>query len=145
MRTVAHGPRPSRSGLRSCDHPDSQVQPPDDFPHPARVASCGFQVRLDQVDWVGADYASLWLEEPKTLQAFRTLLSSYRFFGVPEEETLERLLAQSAEDQQEVTDQLGYQVRQAVEVLVHTIDRANRDSSGALLKGCPRTGFTKPP
>jgi hypothetical protein len=82
-------------------------------------------------------YASLWLEEPKTLQAFRTLLSSYRFFGVPEEETLERLLAQSAEDQQEVTDQLGYQVRQAVEVLVQSIDRANRDSGGALLKGVP--------
>ena len=82
-------------------------------------------------------YASLWLEEPKTIQAFRTLLSSYRFFGVPEEETLERLLAQSAQDQQEVTDQLGYQVRQAVEVLVHTIDRANRDSGGALLKGVP--------
>jgi hypothetical protein len=82
-------------------------------------------------------YASLWLEEPKTLQAFRTLLSSYRFFGVPEEETLEKLLAQSAEDQQEVTDQLGYQVRQAVEVLVRSIDRANRDSGGALLKGVP--------
>ena len=82
-------------------------------------------------------YASLWLEEPKTLQAFRTLLGSYRFFGVPEEETLERLLAQSAQDQQEVTDQLGYQVRQAVEVLVHTLDRANRDSGGALLKGVP--------
>ena len=82
-------------------------------------------------------YAPLWLEEPKTLQAFRTLLSSYRFFGVPEEETLERLLAQSAQDQQEVTDQLGYQVRQAVEVLVQTLDRANRDSGGALLKGVP--------
>ena len=82
-------------------------------------------------------YASLWLEEPKTLQAFRTLLGSYRFFGVPEVETLEWLLAQSAQDQQEVTDQLGYQVRQAVEVLVHTIDRANRDSGGALLKGLP--------
>jgi hypothetical protein len=82
-------------------------------------------------------YASLWLEEPKTLQAFRTLLSSYRFFGVPEEETLERLLAQSAEHQQEVTEQLGYQVRRAVEVLVQSIDRANRDSGGALLKGVP--------
>ena len=78
-------------------------------------------------------YASLWLEEPKTLQAFQTLLSSYRFFGVPEEETLERLLAQSAQDQQEVTDQLGYQVRQAVEVLVQTLDRANRGNEREVL------------
>src|SRR5207245_6257056 len=38
---------------------------------------------------------------------------------------------------QEVTEQLGYQVRQAVEVLVQSIDRANRDSGGALLKGVP--------
>jgi hypothetical protein len=79
--------------------------------------------------------ASLWLDEPKTLAAFRTLLGGYRFFGVPEDETLEALLAQSAQDQQEVTDQLGYQVRQAVEVLVQSIDRANRDSGGVLLKG----------
>jgi hypothetical protein len=82
-------------------------------------------------------FAPLWLEEPKTLQAFRTLLSSHRFFGVPDEESLERLLAQSAQDQQEVTDQLGYQVRRAVEVLVSSIDKANRDSGGALLKGVP--------
>ena len=82
-------------------------------------------------------FAPLWLEEPKTLQAFRTLLSLHRFFGVPEEETLERLLAQSAQDQQEVTDQLGYQVRRAVEVLVSSIDKANRDHGGTLLKGVP--------
>ena len=82
-------------------------------------------------------FAPLWLEEPKTLQAFRTLLGSHRFFGVPEEETLERLLAQSAQDQQEVTDQLGYQVRRAVEVLVSSIDKANRDNGGTLLKGVP--------
>src|SRR3954447_3322695 len=82
-------------------------------------------------------FAPLWLEEPKTLQAFRTLLGSHRFFGVPEEETLERLLAQSAQDQQEVTDQLGHQVRRAVEVLVSSIDKANRDSGGTLLKDVP--------
>ena len=56
---------------------------------------------------------------------------------MPEEETLERLLAQSAQDQQEVTDQLGYQVRRAVEVLVSSIDKANRESGGTLLKGVP--------
>ena len=34
-------------------------------------------------------YATLWLEEPITLRAFRTLLGGHRFFGVPEDETLE--------------------------------------------------------
>ena len=33
-------------------------------------------------------YANLWLEEPLTLRAFRTLLCADRFFSVPENETL---------------------------------------------------------
>ncbi len=80
-------------------------------------------------------YASLWLEEPLTLRAFRTLLSSHRFFSAAEDETLEALLARSAEDQQEVTDQLGLQARRAAEMLVRALDRANRDSGGVLLAG----------
>nr|HMQ55697.1 hypothetical protein [Anaerolineae bacterium] len=50
-------------------------------------------------------YASLWLEEKLTLRAFHTLLGVERFFNVPETQTLEALLAASAKDQQEVTDQ----------------------------------------
>ncbi len=82
-------------------------------------------------------YSTLWLEEQKTLAAFRTLLGLHRFFGVSEEETLEALLAESADDQQEVTDQLGYQVRKAVEVLVQSLDKADQDYDGKLLDGVP--------
>lgn len=82
-------------------------------------------------------YSNLWFEEPLTQRAFRTLLSLEQFFGVPDEETLEELLKRSAEDQQEVTDQLGYQVRRAVEVLVQSLDRADRDYKGELLKDVP--------
>ena len=49
-----------------------------------------------------------------------------RFFGVPADQTLEALLKASASNQQEVTDQLGYQVRQAVEILIQALDRAER-------------------
>ena len=63
-------------------------------------------------------YANLWLEEEITLRAFRSILGAERLFGVPSPETLEALLDKSAKDQQEVTDQLGYQVRKAVEVLI---------------------------
>ena len=80
-------------------------------------------------------YASLWLEEKITLQAFRTLLSASRFFNVPEDQTLEALLTKSASNQQEVTDQLGYQVRRAVEVLIHSLDRADQDFGRELLAG----------
>lgn len=79
-------------------------------------------------------YASLWLEEPITLRAFRSLLSANRFFSVPDNQTLEALLAKSASNQQEVTDQLGYQVRKAVEVLIYSLDRADQDFGRELLK-----------
>lgn len=78
-------------------------------------------------------YAELWFEENLTLRAFRSLLSVRRFFGVAEDETLAALLAQSADEQHEVTDQLGYQVRRAVEVLVQAIDLADRDAGRNLL------------
>ncbi len=83
-------------------------------------------------------YANLWLEEPVTLRAFRTLLCADRFFNVPDAETLDLkdgLLDQSANDQQEVTDQLGYQVRKAVEVLIQSLDKADQDNGGKLLTG----------
>jgi hypothetical protein len=78
-------------------------------------------------------YANLWLEEPLTLRAFRTLLCADRFFSVPENETIEALLDRSAADQQEVTDQLGYQVRKAVEVLIQALDKSDQDHGRKLL------------
>ncbi|HWR65236.1 MAG TPA: type IIL restriction-modification enzyme MmeI, partial [Bellilinea sp.] len=79
-------------------------------------------------------YAALWLEEPLTLRAFTSLLGSARFFSVAEEDTLEGMLKESVNEQQEVTDQLGYQVRRAVEVLIRAIDKADQDRGRALLK-----------
>lgn len=79
-------------------------------------------------------YSTLWVEEHLTLRAFRSLLGVRRFFGVDDSETLEALLTQSLTDQQEVTDQLGYQVRRAVEVLVQAIARLDQDQNGTLLK-----------
>jgi hypothetical protein len=72
-------------------------------------------------------YANLWLEEKITLQAFRSLLGVQRFFSVPDDQTLEAMLAESATHQQEVTDQLGLQVRRAVAVLIQSLDRADQD------------------
>ncbi|MGB3294769.1 MAG: DNA methyltransferase [Phormidesmis sp.] len=80
-------------------------------------------------------YATLWQEEPLTLRAFRALLGVERFFGVDESETIEALLAESVNSQQEVTDQLGFQVREAVEVLVQSIDRVDQDRHRELLAG----------
>ncbi len=54
---------------------------------------------------------------------------------MPAGETLEALLDKSASDQQEVTDQLGYQVRKAVEVLIQALDKADQDHGRKLLAG----------
>ena len=72
-------------------------------------------------------YAETWLDEKLTLQAFRSLLSASRFFNVPDDQTLEALLTKSASNQQEVTDQLGYQVRRAVEYLIHEIAKIEHE------------------
>ncbi|CAJ2785038.1 Eco57I restriction-modification methylase domain-containing protein [Burkholderia pseudomallei] len=79
--------------------------------------------------------ASLWSEEPLTLRAFVSLLGVGRFFGVAENETLPNMLAESALNQQEVTDQLGQQVLKAVEVLIQALDRINVEQHGRILKG----------
>jgi hypothetical protein len=84
--------------------------------------------------------AGIWLEERSTLNAFATLLGAHRFFSVPDTDTLEALLAESANAQQEVTDQLGRQVRAAVEMLVDAFSRVDRDRGGRLLGDLdPRT------
>jgi hypothetical protein len=79
-------------------------------------------------------YAGIWQEEPITLRAFSSLLHARRFFGVAESDTLQALLKESAQDQQEVTDQLGFQVRRAVEVLVQAFDRLDQESGRELLQ-----------
>ncbi len=87
------------------------------------------------ISWYGA----LWLEEHITLRAFRSLLGVQRFFGVDDSESLEALLQASVSDQQEVTDQLGYQVRKAVEVLVEALDHIDQDRNRTLLQGISET------
>jgi hypothetical protein len=82
-------------------------------------------------------YSGLWLEEPITLRAFRSLLGAGRFFGALPGQTLAEMLVESATHQQEVTDQLGRQVRRAVEVLIQSLDRADQDDK--VLAGVPET------
>ncbi len=84
-------------------------------------------------------YASFWIEERITLQAFRSLLGVQRFFAVAADETLEQMLADSVQYQAEVTDQLGAQVRRAVEVLIQALDKADADAGRKLLGDIPES------
>jgi hypothetical protein len=71
--------------------------------------------------------ASLWTDaaERDVLRAFYSLLNRRRFFSVPDEQQLVRLLHKSMGSQEDVTEALGVQVRQAVELLVAAIGRAD--------------------
>ncbi len=79
--------------------------------------------------------AELWSPEPLTLQAFVALLGVGRTIGASDDNRLESLFARSASASHELTDQLGLQVRQAVERLVKGIDEIDRARQRRLLQG----------
>jgi hypothetical protein len=74
-------------------------------------------------------------EEPVLLDALSSLLGAKRFFAVKTDAQPEQLLSRSASAQHDVTTQLGRQVRQAVELLVTALSRANNEHGGRLLAG----------
>ena len=61
--------------------------------------------------------------ERTVVRAFISLLQRRRFFALPPERQLPALLRKSLENQEEITDRLGVQVRQAVELLVAAFGR----------------------
>ncbi|RSM46226.1 hypothetical protein DMB66_49975, partial [Actinoplanes sp. ATCC 53533] len=61
--------------------------------------------------------------ERDVVRAFRSLLHRHRFFAVPDDEKLVPLLRRSLDNQEEITEALGVQVRQAVELLVAAFGR----------------------
>ncbi|SNR25134.1 Eco57I restriction-modification methylase domain-containing protein [Actinomadura mexicana] len=75
--------------------------------------------------------------ERDVVRAFVSLLGRTRFFGVPEEETLPKLLDASKDSQEDITEALGVQVRQAVELLVSAIGRIHGTD---LARGGPGIG-----
>ena len=80
-------------------------------------------------------YATLWFEEPLTLRAFRSLLGVQRFFGGGRQGHVGGAAGRECPNQQDVTDRLGYQVREAVEEIIPSLDRIDQDQGRRLLEG----------
>ncbi|GIF44256.1 Eco57I restriction-modification methylase domain-containing protein [Actinoplanes xinjiangensis] len=84
--------------------------------------------------------ADLWLEEQSLLRAFATLLAAPRVLAPPvgvddrPSTSLAGLFARSADALTQVTNTLGAQVRQAVELFVAELARLDREAGGALLR-----------
>ena len=81
--------------------------------------------------WRASEFAT----EPVLLDSFWSMLRSWRFTAAAQRNIPESLLEESASSQAEVTNQLGMQVRQATELLVNAISRANQSRQGTLLSG----------
>lgn len=79
--------------------------------------------------------ASLFSEEPESAAALVALMNRSRFLGVADADRLPELLQESSERQEDITDQLGVQVRDAVELLIGTLDRLDAESDGKMLDG----------
>ena len=75
--------------------------------------------------------------EPSALAALRDLIGQRRTLTLERKDTLPELLAESREAGQALTDQLGLQVRRAVEIFVRALDRANADQHDQLLRDVP--------
>jgi hypothetical protein len=85
--------------------------------------------------------ASLFSEEPKSLEGLVALVTRSRFQAAQPRDKLPALFAESLERQEEVTEQLGRQVREAVELLVTTLDQLDRESNATLLAGVSDDDF----
>lgn len=85
----------------------------------------------------GSWRASEFATEAVLLDSFVSMLHARRFTACPDADMPAALLVESAASQLEVTNQLGNQVRRAVELLINAISRANVDRGGQLLNGVP--------
>src|SRR5262249_46297451 len=81
--------------------------------------------------WDGA----LFSEEPQSLQAFVALLQRSRFLAQTAENTLPRMLIESLERQEEVTQTLGRQRGDAAEMVGGKLEELDRRSGHTLLAG----------
>lgn len=76
-----------------------------------------------------------WNDDPITLAAFKDLLGESRFFAGPRDQVILELIKQSRQRQLDVADQLGNQVREALQILVHELDRTDAELGGHYLQG----------
>ncbi len=82
------------------------------------------------ISWQARD----WADEKIQLDSFHALLHAERFYG-DEKKRLQKLVEDSQDKQLELTDQLGDQVRQALEVFLRAVDHYDREHGGEILRG----------
>lgn len=82
---------------------------------------------------------SVMIEEEELLRAFCSLLGIRKSIGAAEGDSLKDMLLESRNEEEELTNDLGKQVRQSIELLVRCIDQLDEDSSRTLLQNVDNT------
>ncbi|NPA53643.1 MAG: N-6 DNA methylase [Aquificae bacterium] len=72
-----------------------------------------------------------WVDDELLTNAFFTILNKNRWFWKP---SLEDLVKESREKQTEITDQLGIQVKEAVELFISYLDKKNKEHNLEIFK-----------
>ena len=72
--------------------------------------------------------ALMWVEEPRTRDAFLALISRQHLIGGTPDERLPVLFEESVAAAEEITEALGAQVRRAVELLIQSFSESARDA-----------------
>ena len=85
-------------------------------------------VRAGAMTASGVVDALTWVEEPRTRDAFLTLISRQHIIGGKEDERLPVLFEESVAAAEEITEALGAQVRRAVELLIQSFSESARDA-----------------
>lgn len=85
-------------------------------------------VRAGAMTASGVVDALTWVEEPRTRDAFLTLISRQHIIGGNPSERLPVLFEQSVAAAEEITEALGAQVRRAVELLIQSMSESAREA-----------------
>ena len=93
--------------------------------------------------------ALTWVEEPRTRDAFLTLIGRQYIIGGDPAERLPRLFEESVAAAEEITEALGAQVRRAVELLIQSFSESaaetRRRGRARPAARRDRTTSTRPP
>jgi len=136
-------PASARPSARPAGDQDWSATYTDRLAHALRAQNVPVGLVTNGTEWViiGAPQSTatstatftrhVWREEPDTLRAFVNLLGLARFYGVPDDQTLPALLAESVTRQTEITEALSAQSQAVVEMLVASIGRLDSDHKAA--------------
>jgi len=112
--------------LRETDIPLGIVTNGEDF----RLVYASAGLSTSYITWTGQG----WMDEKIILESFFSFFNKARIFGKGKRKLID-LIEESQERQVDVANQLGKQVRNALDIFIKAMDKADKATKGKLLEG----------